>query len=211
MSHSNKNECDGFWQLYVLFELLSHIVCRIPSHFFLRIIGIFIFKKYFLSYADVSGTKYSDRNCITPWIELKIPYKKNSMTFSNQFHNVSFVFALSYSIPKAFFQWWRLKSEASFYIDKSFLLTELKKNTQPYTYSGSYFSILKCLPLHNAHRNAFHSMIFTLIIGFWCKHMRWKIDIFFCQPFDMMFLVIKTNLLCFRSAASLFHDEKLIT
>lgn len=86
-----------------------------------------------------------------------------------------------------------------------------KKNTQPYTYSGGYFSILKCLPLHNAHRNAFHSMIFTLIIGFWCKHMRWKIDIFFCQPFDMMFLVIKTNLLCFRSAASLFHDEKLIT
>lgn len=47
VSHSSKNECDGFWQLYVLFEL--HISSVAFLHiFFLRIIGIFIFTKYFL-------------------------------------------------------------------------------------------------------------------------------------------------------------------
>lgn len=191
------------WVLTALRPIRAPITYRLShsfTFFFCVLLAFSFSQNIFCFNANVSGTKHSDRNCITLWIELKIPWKKNSMTFSNQFRNVSFVFALSFSIPKAFFQWWKLKSEASFYIDKSFLLTELKKYTT--IYNGGYFSILKCRPLHNAHRNAFHSMIFTLIIGFWCKHMRWKIDIFFFQPFDMMFLVIKTNLVCFQSAAS---------
>lgn len=189
-----------------------HISSVAFLHIFFCVLLAFSFSKNIFCFnADVSGTKYSDRNCITPWIELKIPWKKNSMTFSNQFHNVSFVFALSYSIPKAFFPMMKTQKWSFLLHWQIISIDWAKKNTQPYTYSGGYFSILKCRPLHNAHRNTFHSMIFTLIIGFWCKHMRWKIDIFFCQPFDMMFLVIKTNLLCFQSAASLFHDEKLIT
>lgn len=57
----------------------------------------------------------------------KFPEKRIQWHF--QTNSTMFRLYLLYRIrfQKHFFQWWRLKSEASFYIDKSFLLTELKK------------------------------------------------------------------------------------